>query len=95
MLARKTRARGVGEHAADDGAQGILDEDAVVRFVADDPGSAFVIEFLEVTIAGTPRPTEHALVAWVATTALGKLALCPSDAAFVAALLAGTAAPRP
>ncbi len=57
-----------------------------VQFVADDPGSAFVIEFLEVTIDGTPRPTEHTLVAWVAATALERLPLCPGDRAFVAAL---------
>jgi 8-oxo-dGTP diphosphatase len=66
-----------------------------VRFVAADPGSAFVIEFLEVTITGTPRPTEHAQVAWVAAAALAELPLCPSDRAFVAALVAGSAAAKP
>lgn len=64
-----------------------------VRFVADDPGAPFVIEFLEVTITGTPRPTEHALVAWVAPAALERLPLCPSDRAFVAAVLAATPHP--
>ncbi len=64
-----------------------------VLHVADDPGAPFVLEFLEVTIAGTPRPTEHALVAWVAPDALERLALCPGDRAFVAALLAGGASP--
>jgi 8-oxo-dGTP diphosphatase len=60
-----------------------------VLHVAADPGSAFVIEFLEVTITGTPQPTEHALVAWVAAPALARLPLCPSDATFVATLAAG------
>ena len=66
-----------------------------VHFVAADPGSAFVVEFLAVTIAGTPRPTEHAQVAWLAAPALGALPLCPSDRAFVDALLAESAAQLP
>jgi 8-oxo-dGTP diphosphatase len=57
-----------------------------VRHAAADPGSAFVIEFLEVTITGTPRPTEHAQIAWMAAAALAALPLCPSDRAFVATL---------
>lgn len=65
-----------------------------VLHVAADPGSAFVLEFLEVTIRGTPRPTEHAQVAWVPAAALGALPLCPGDRAFVAARLAGTAPSR-
>jgi 8-oxo-dGTP diphosphatase len=55
----------------------------VVRHTAPDPGSAFVIEFLEVTIAGTPTPTEHAAVRWVAAAELPALPLAPGDRDFV------------
>jgi 8-oxo-dGTP diphosphatase len=64
-----------------------------VHFVAADPGSAFVIEFLAVVIEGTPRPTEHAQVAWVPVAELGALPLCPGDRAFVATLGESGAAP--
>jgi 8-oxo-dGTP diphosphatase len=66
-----------------------------VCFVVADPGSAFVLEFLAVEIAGTPRPTEHAQVAWVPAAAIGDLPLCPGDRAFAATLCRGSAAPPP
>ncbi|MBI5478022.1 MAG: (deoxy)nucleoside triphosphate pyrophosphohydrolase [Deltaproteobacteria bacterium] len=66
-----------------------------VYFVAADPGAAFVIEFLAVTIDGTPRPAEHAQVAWVPAAALGDLPLCPGDRAFVATLRGGGVAAPP
>jgi mutator protein MutT len=66
-----------------------------VHFVTTDPGSAFVIEFLAVAIEGTPRPTEHAAVAWLPAAALVALPLCPSDRAFVTTLLGGHAAGAP
>jgi mutator protein MutT len=47
-----------------------------------DPGSAFVLQFLAVAIVGTPRPTEHAAVAWVPAAGLRELPLCPGDRAF-------------
>ena len=57
-----------------------------VLLVVPDPGSAFLLEFLAVEITGTPQPTEHAAVAWVAAAALRDLPLCPGDRAFAATL---------
>lgn len=47
-----------------------------------DPGSAFVIEFHRVEIAGEPSPLEHDEIAWVSPADLPALALAPSDRAF-------------
>lgn len=50
--------------------------------VLPDPGSAFVIEFHRVEIAGEPSPLEHDEIAWVAPADLPSLPLAPSDRAF-------------
>jgi len=50
---------------------------------AADPGSAYVIEFLEVTITGTPRPLEHAALRWASPAELLALPLAPGDREFV------------
>jgi 8-oxo-dGTP pyrophosphatase MutT (NUDIX family) len=47
-----------------------------------DPGTPFVIEFVETAIGGEPQPVEHAGVRWVSVTELGALALAPTDQAF-------------
>lgn len=56
-------------------------------FDAADPGSPFVIHFLEVEVDGEPEPREHDAVAWLDPRHLAKLPLAPSDARFVAELL--------
>ncbi len=54
-----------------------------VRFAHRDPGSPFIIEFVDVTIEGEPRPVEHEEIRWVRPESLGELDLAPSDRAFV------------
>ena len=55
-----------------------------------EPGSEFVIEFVEVEVApgSAPRALEHDELGWLATADLAKLDLAPSDALFAAWLLA-------
>jgi mutator protein MutT len=50
-----------------------------------DPGSSFVVHFVEVEAAGDPRAAEHDEVAWVADDDIAGLALAPADRAFVEA----------
>lgn len=52
-----------------------------------DPGSAFVVEFYRVEIAGDPTPLEHAALAWVRPEELAGYPLAPSDRVFVEGLL--------
>ena len=52
-----------------------------------DPGSPFVVRFLDVGIRGTPEPTEHTEVSWVEPDSLPRLSLAPCDARFVAEYL--------
>ena len=52
-------------------------------FSASDPGSPFVINFVEITVDGEPEPTEHSEIGWFALAPLREMALAPSDAAFV------------
>ena len=59
-----------------------------VRARIPDPGSSFVIHFVEVEIAGEPRSTEHQAIAWVPAPDLRDYALAPSDLAFVRTLTA-------
>ena len=48
-----------------------------------DPGSAFVVEFYPVKIAGQPEALEHAELGWFRPEELACLDLAPSDRAFV------------
>lgn len=57
-----------------------------VRARISDPGSAFVIHFVDVDIAGEPRSTEHQAIAWVLAPDLRDYPLAPSDLAFVRSL---------
>lgn len=50
-----------------------------VAFSVADPGSEFVIEFLEVEAHGEPECLEHSELAWVEPGALVGYALAPSD----------------
>jgi hypothetical protein len=54
-----------------------------VLFSRQDPGSPYLIEFVEVSISGTPRALEHAAIAWVMGRELKALDLAPTDRAFV------------
>jgi 8-oxo-dGTP diphosphatase len=48
-----------------------------------DPGSPFVITFVEVDAVGTPRAAEHTEVAWLDPAGLRRAALAPADQKFV------------
>ena len=49
-----------------------------------DPGSPFLVQFLDVGIRGKPEPTEHAEIGWFERDSLPALRLAPCDARFVA-----------
>lgn len=48
----------------------------------DDPGSPFIIEFVEVQTEGHPNPREHEAIAWIAPARLADFSLAPADARF-------------
>lgn len=48
-----------------------------------DPGSPYLIRFIEAEIRGTPAPIEHSEVGWYTLEELDAMPLAPSDAAFV------------
>jgi mutator protein MutT len=52
-------------------------------FTCQDPGSAFVIEFVEVMAEGEPAALEHEEVRWVTVAEANRLQLAPADEAFV------------
>jgi mutator protein MutT len=58
-----------------------------IVFEQQDPGSPYLIRFVEVTISGAPRPLEHEELAWVPPTNLLRYALAPSDRAFATVFL--------
>lgn len=58
-------------------------------FRSRDPGSPFLIRFVEVVVEGTPRPLEHSEVGWFSPAELAELELAPADALFVRDALAG------
>jgi mutator protein MutT len=51
-----------------------------------DPGTPYVIEFVEVEAHGEPVALEHSSVAWFGAAELRGLALAPADADFTARL---------
>jgi mutator protein MutT len=53
-------------------------------FFCRDPGSEFVIEFVDVDVEGEPVAIEHEIVRWVRGEDMLGLNLAPADAAFVA-----------
>jgi len=57
-----------------------------VRFAIQDPGSEFLIEFAEVSVAGEPAALEHDEIRWVTAGEIHELPLAPSDRAFAATL---------
>jgi mutator protein MutT len=52
-----------------------------------DPGSPFVIHFVEVTAEGEPSPLEHDELAWALPGDLDRFQLAPGDRAFVTSWL--------
>ena len=49
-----------------------------------DPGSPFLVRFLDVVIRGRPEPTEHTEMNWFEPDSLVTVRLAPCDASFVA-----------
>ena len=49
-----------------------------------DPGSPFLVRFLDVVIRGRPVPTEHTEMSWFEPKSLLTVDLAPCDARFVA-----------
>jgi mutator protein MutT len=66
----------------------VVDRVGEVCLSVPDPGSEFVIHFVDVAANGTPQNLEHADVAWVLADELLSLSLAPSDRTF-AEYLAG------
>ena len=58
-----------------------------VEFSISDPGSPFVIEFLDTQIDGEPQCIEHASHAWAPLHELPRYELAPSDRRYVEFLL--------
>lgn len=58
-----------------------------ILFERRDPGSPFLIRFVEVVAEGEPRTLEHTQLVWESPEALGRRALAPTDAAFVREVL--------
>lgn len=48
-----------------------------------DPGSPFEIRFVEVSVRGAPRATEHTELGWFTAGELAAIPLAPADARFV------------
>jgi 8-oxo-dGTP diphosphatase len=59
------------------------------EFSMADPGSAFVIEFMPVEIAGEPLCLEHERLEWVLSSELDRLPLAPSDREYARRLARG------
>jgi mutator protein MutT len=53
------------------------------QFVCHDPGSVFVIEFVEVVVHGNPVAHEHEDVRWITLDEADELAFAPADGAYV------------
>lgn len=51
-------------------------------FSQQDPGSPFLIEFVEVLISGAPQAREHDEILWATMEQLHELRLAPADEAF-------------
>jgi mutator protein MutT len=59
-----------------------------------DPGSPFLVRFLDVGIRGTPEPTEHTKITWFDPESLPTVRLAPCDARFVVEYLLRVPAQR-
>lgn len=63
-------------------------------FAARDPGSPFLVAFVEVEARGEPRALEHDEVRWASPDELRALALAPADERFVREALGAASRPR-
>ena len=61
-----------------------------VLYECRDPGSPFLVRFLDAAIRGRPEATEHTAVGWYESEALATVDLAPCDARFVADYLCRT-----
>lgn len=80
-----------GETEVDAATRELLEEFGVeavsvgkVVYECRDPGSPFLVRFLEVGIRGEPEPTEHTEIGWFEPDSLPVVHLAPCDARFVA-----------
>ena len=85
-----------GETEADAVTRELLEEFGVetisvgrVIYECRDPGSPFLVRFLDVGIRGKPEPTEHTEIGWFELDSLPTLGLAPCDARFVAKYFPG------
>ncbi|MDX1985119.1 MAG: NUDIX domain-containing protein [Candidatus Obscuribacter sp.] len=54
-----------------------------ILYSADDPGSSFIIDFVNVEVEGIPVLHEHSQLRWLKVEELKKLQLAPSDLSFL------------
>ncbi|MHB1169034.1 MAG: (deoxy)nucleoside triphosphate pyrophosphohydrolase [Longimicrobiales bacterium] len=59
----------------------VVDVGSILCTVSD-PGSPFVIEFVDVTVAGEPHALEHEEVRWVTVKEMQSLHMAPADRTF-------------
>ena len=52
-------------------------------FTTQDPGSPYLIEFIEVSVADDPQNLEHEAIGWFALDEMVTLDLAPSDRLFI------------
>jgi 8-oxo-dGTP diphosphatase len=57
-----------------------------ILFEQQDPGSQFLIQFVEVVATGIPQALEHEAIAWARPIELSRYDLAPTDRAFASAL---------
>ena len=58
-------------------------------FRARDPGSRFMVVFVEVEAVGDPRPVEHTALGWFSADDLADVELAPTDGLFARSVLTG------
>ena len=77
----ESRLEGARRELAEELGLVVLSLGALLHTVRD-PGSPYVIEFVEVEARGEPTPHEHSSVGWFTAAELAGLALAPADARF-------------
>lgn len=87
----ESSADALGRELAEELGVRVTDTGALL-FQRRDPGSPYLIRFVETTIEGEPRAREHRAVRWAGRGELAELALAPADAAFVDEVVLGIGA---